>query len=219
MKLLDGLNYYEILEVTPEYSFSAIRQAYQSLLALYQDDPVVTDSFFTDKEKSLIIEKIEEAFGVLSDPQQKAEYDRVNSMQKDCQASSLDSCPCPESRAGEVTPLFSIKKEAPDTVSIENIPALAKQQEFTKLSENILAQEKISGQDIKLLRQALEISVEKVFEITRIGSGTIGMIENDQFADLPPRVYLRGFLADYAEVLQLPSETVVKGYLKYMEEN
>jgi cytoskeletal protein RodZ len=85
------------------------------------------------------------------------------------------------------------------------------------IARKILSEERVSGSDLKRLREAIGIRQEEVFEITRITVSVLDAIENDQLDNLPPLIYLKNFLKQYAEILQLDSEKVIEGYTKNIE--
>jgi cytoskeletal protein RodZ len=87
------------------------------------------------------------------------------------------------------------------------------------IASEILSQERISGSDLKRLRQAIGIKQQEVFEITRITVSVLDAIENDQVESLPPLIYLKNFLKQYAGVLQVDSEKIVEGYTRHMALN
>ncbi len=210
MRLLDDLSYYEILELSPEASPSEIRQAHQALLAVYQDDPIVADSFFNEEEKKHIIEKIERAFAVLSDPDKKAAYDQTFGQQPS------SSSPAVDKSTGIVSPLLPSDHHRDNGDMIKKVEATSLNDEVRSLITTISGQKAISGRDIQTLRESLNLSVEKVFEITKIRGAIIQSIEEDRFGDLPPDVYLKSFLKNYAQVLCLPPDKLADGYLKHI---
>ena len=84
------------------------------------------------------------------------------------------------------------------------------------MASEILSQERICGSDLKRLREGIGIKQEEVFEITRITVSVLDAIENDQVESLPPLIYLKNFLKQYAEILQVDSEKIVEGYTRHM---
>lgn len=71
----------------------------------------------------------------------------------------------------------------------------------------------ITGKLLEKVREAKGISVEVIAERTKIGIGYLRAIEGDQFDDLPPAVYLRGFLVQYVKLLKLDTARVVEAYM------
>ncbi|MFP4039532.1 MAG: helix-turn-helix domain-containing protein [Desulfosudaceae bacterium] len=216
MRLFDDMDYYEILEITPDASPSEIRQARQTLLMLYQNDPIVADSFFNEQEKRQLLAKIETAYEVLSDPDKKREYDRKHQPQAAVKGREDKDAASSGSRSEAVPPLlFEGEKPVADPIA-KKIEGMVLPEEARKKSEEILTREKISGRDIQALRRAMNLSTAQVFEVTRIREVFLRAIEADRFEELPPKVYLKSFLENYARVLQLPPDIVARAYLNNM---
>jgi flagellar biosynthesis protein FlhG len=213
VKPFSDRNLYEILDVHPDTLVGKIRQEYQSISAIYRNNPVITEALFSMAEKNGILEKIDLAGKILSDPDRKRKYD---------------------------TSLLNDKKNSPATYNIPVLPRSGKEDtgdepagdvrqaevsppenrrnpEVLNLQKKIGFQHVISGSDLKTLRTASGITVEHLFKKTRVGVSTLKNIEEDRFDDLPPLIYLKGFLRAYAQELQLPADKVVAGYLKNIE--
>ncbi|MEW6077749.1 MAG: helix-turn-helix domain-containing protein [Thermodesulfobacteriota bacterium] len=203
-------NFYEILEIHPETLSVDVRQAYQSMKSLYRDIPMVTDAFFTSEERDRILETIDAAGEVLSDPNKRTEYDRLLSKGHPITVNGGDRGV--GSRLPEHDPVTAPPEKPPESAPPQ--PPNVNESEAMQLIEKISAQQIISGLDLKTLRNAWGISMESIFEKTRIGVATLKIIEEDQFDALPPLIYLKGFLRAYAQALRLPAGTVVDGYLK-----
>ena len=82
-----------------------------------------------------------------------------------------------------------------------------------------ITEERISGSDLKRMRESVGIKQEEVYEITRISVSVLDAIENDHVENLPPPIYLKNFLKQYAEILQLDSERVVEGYTRHIAQS
>ncbi len=76
MKKYEELNHYEALEIPPGASPFEVSQAYKDALSIYNEDSLITYSFFDDDERDLILKKIEKAFLTLIDPIKRTTYDR-----------------------------------------------------------------------------------------------------------------------------------------------
>lgn len=222
MNLLNNTDYYEILDIPRDASPSKIRQARQSLLTLYKNDPVVADSFFNLEEKERIVEAIETAFAVLSDPEKKAAYDQTHAPESPApvlgETGPADTGELPADKCGGVvSPLLPDGHGQNCAGIMKNIEASSLQEEAQTLLANLSHQESISGQDIHALRKSLDLSADQVFAVTRINSAIIQSIEENRFEDLPPAIYLKSFLKNYAQVLCLDPDKLADGYLKHMD--
>lgn len=81
------------------------------------------------------------------------------------------------------------------------------------MAEALSGKSSLTGADIQAYRRLLGLTVDKVYEITRIATSTIRDIENDAFDRLPPSIYLKSFLTAYAEILHISPEIIVNGYM------
>ena len=68
------------------------------------------------------------------------------------------------------------------------------------------------GSLLKTERERLGLSREQITERTRMRTQVIEAIENEDWASLPPAVFVRGFLRSYAKVLGVPQDTVMGLY-------
>jgi len=209
MKKLDGLNYYEILKIPMGSSYFEIKRAYKDALSLYNEDSIVTYSLFSKEERDQIIEEIEDAFSTLTDDQKRAAYDQmlVDSGKADTLIPSKEkqyaSPPLSPTHANvNEIQLYSRVKEK---LLMENVKAL---------SDEILLKERLSGDDLKKLRNAVDVKIHEIQHITKISAYVLTAIEENRFEELPPDIYLRSFLRSYAKVLQINPQKIIDGYSK-----
>jgi flagellar biosynthesis protein FlhG len=76
--------------------------------------------------------------------------------------------------------------------------------------------EPITGAVLRGVRERRGISLEKIADKSKVGLRYLQYIEADRHKDLPARVYLRGFLQEYARALGLEPAKVADSYLAYM---
>lgn len=67
--------YYEVLEIQPDASAQDIRNAYSRIKSHYRKDNLALYSLMDDSETDEMLQKIEEAFQILSDPELRRDYD------------------------------------------------------------------------------------------------------------------------------------------------
>lgn len=71
----------------------------------------------------------------------------------------------------------------------------------------------ISGLFLKKIRTKLEIELEDITATTKIMEYALTAIENEDYEALPPEVFLKGFLGNYAKCLNLDPKFITSGYL------
>lgn len=69
---------------------------------------------------------------------------------------------------------------------------------------------------LKTCREIRGLSLNDVFQKTRISIRFLDAIEQADYAALPPAVYTRKFIRDYAELLGQDSEATLREYEKYL---
>lgn len=72
----------------------------------------------------------------------------------------------------------------------------------------------LCGAFFKKMRQEKGWSLEKVSEETKILLSILKNLENDEYENLPPPVYLKGIIKEYANFLKLDKEKILKLYQK-----
>lgn len=72
----------------------------------------------------------------------------------------------------------------------------------------------LCGAFLKKMRQEKGWSLEKVSDETKILLSILKNLENDEYENLPPPVYLKGMIKKYANFLKLDKEKVLKLYQK-----
>ena len=71
-----------------------------------------------------------------------------------------------------------------------------------------------SGGLLRAVRQSQGTSLEQISERTKVGTGYLRCIEEEDFDRLPAAVYVRGFVTEFAKCLRLDPEQVSQSYLR-----
>jgi curved DNA-binding protein CbpA len=211
MKKFEDLSYYEILEIPAGASSYEIREAYKEALSIYNEDSLTTYSLFTDDERDKIREKVEEAFLTLIDEVKRADYDKML-----VDSGKADEQILHGKLRGKPAQLFPDNKVTYSNAVSTMVRKKIEERDVEHIASQVLSEERISGSDLKRLREAIGIKQEEVFEITRITVSVLDAIENDQVESLPPLIYLKNFLKQYAEILQVDSEKIAEGYTRHI---
>jgi len=209
MKKFDGLNYYEILKIPMTSSYFEIKRAYKDTLSLYNEDSIVTYSLFSNEERDKIIEEIQNAFSTLTNDQKRATYDQmlVDSGQVETSIPSRE-------KQYTSTPLSSTHTSVNESHLYSRVKEKLLMEDVKTLSDEILLKERLSGDDLKKLRKAVDVKIQEIQHITKIRTSVLKAIEENRFEELPPDTYLRSFLRSYAKILQINPQKVIDGYSK-----
>jgi cytoskeleton protein RodZ len=84
------------------------------------------------------------------------------------------------------------------------------------LAAEPVAPAEVSGPELRRRRESLGISLRHVAAVSKVGVRFLEYIEEERFEQLPPPVYLRGFLHEYARVVRLDPREVAERYLARM---
>lgn len=214
MKKFETQTYYEILDLPVQAMPFEIRQAYKTALAIYDEDSLVTYSFFSEGEREEVLRRIEEAFLVLINDEKRAAYDQQLIKDGKIAASALE-----KKDKKKTVPLFQIKNVEDKNVLFQRIQDKIIERNVKKVAEGILSKDFISGSDLRNLRESISIGIEEIYEVTRITASTLKAIEQDEYEKLPSAIYLKNFLKSYADMLQLDSKKIIDGYMKNLSRN
>ena len=152
---------------------------------------------------------IENAFSTLTDDQKRAAYDQM--LVDSGQVETL--IPSREKQYAS-SPLSSTHTSVNENHLYSRVKDKLLTKDVKALSDEILLKERLSGDDLKKLRKAVDVKVHEIQYITKISASVLTAIEENRFEELPPATYLRSFLKSYAKVLQIDPQKVVDGYLK-----
>lgn len=199
-KDFNQLNYYEMLDLQPNAVPYEIRHAYNAAMQLYQPGSLVSYSFFSEKERREILSLIEKAYQTLINDQLRKEYDDELVRRGEIESK--------EETAPEVKKPVSVfhisRGPAARTVFVSS-DALKDRINQSQVIKDILAQSALSGQDLKQIRTELGLTIEQIAEETKIRVNHIQSIEEGQAQNLPPAVFLKGFVKSYLKCLGLES--------------
>jgi DnaJ-class molecular chaperone len=214
MKSYREQNHYELLEISPDASPLEIRRAYKKIFDLYQDDSMASYSFFSEGERREILARVEDAYLALISAESRAAYDRGLVEQ-----GFLEKKNQYQDKMKDPVPIYDFKKVH------AGAPGPLKQQEEMKrraaespVIRSIMAQERITGADLRRIRMEMDVPIEEVAAKTSVRIEMLRAIEEEHYDLFLPRVYMIGFLRSYVRYLQLDENIAVGGYFKGVEE-
>lgn len=189
-------------------------QAYKEALDIYEENSLVTYSLFSEAQRSDLLQAIDEAFHALIDTDKRAAYNQTLIETGQVGAEHFE-----KNRQGAAAQTSSTPKPIPAAVKHRDIRSWVKKKaqedDIRRMAEEITGKDLVSGNDLKRLREAFGIGLVEIFELTRITTAVLTMIEENQHEKLPADIFLKGFLKSYAEILQIDPQRTVGGYLKY----
>jgi len=84
------------------------------------------------------------------------------------------------------------------------------QKELQAITAEITA---FSGHDLKKIREHLGLDLIDICSLTKIQVQNLKNIESENYENLPPEVFIRGFVKSYSNCLSLDSKKVVSDYM------
>jgi len=212
MKRLEDLNFYELLEIAFDASPFEVHQAYKEMTQLYHDDSLASYSFFSREEREEILAKLDEAYSTLMDEKRRSRYD-----QSLIERGILEKATQYQGDRIRLGLMYDAKRAAANT-ALRTRDRLKPIVSSNPVIQEILANDVLSGSDLKKIRDELGISLEEISELVKVRIVYLHAIEDDQFEKTPSRIFLKGFLRAYAQCIGLDAETVTSRYLKRIQD-
>jgi flagellar biosynthesis protein FlhG len=198
MKSITDLDHYELLDVSRDASREEIDRAYRLAAATWEQGSLATYSLYSDAESEALRERIEYAYGVLSDVDARAAYDA--GLAGRGRAADAERVPLDLELTFEEPPRADLLP-----------PALG--------FEESLEEDGSPYDGARLRRNRLQrgIDIGQIAQVTKVNPTYLRFIEEDHFDDLPAPVYVRGFVTAYARCLGLDPARVVPEYMERFE--
>jgi len=208
MKKLEDLNFYELLEVAFDASPFEVHQAYKEMTQLYHDDSLASYSFFSREEREEILAKLDEAYTTLMDEKKRSRYDQLL-----VERGILEKATQYQGDRVKLGLMYDAKHATANT-ALRTRDRLKPVVSSNPMIQEILANDVLSGRDLKKIRDELGISLEEISELVKVRVVYLHAIEDDQFEKTPSRIFLKGFLRAYAQCIGLDADVVASRYLK-----
>jgi flagellar biosynthesis protein FlhG len=187
MKAFSEQTHYEILETSRDATAEQLERAYRVARSTYASDSLATYSVYDESELRALQERIELAYTVLSDEQQRSAYD-----------ASLGANP-----RVELSLSFADEGEQ----GLENAPEI-------RGFEESVEDGPFDGARLRRWRIARGIELERIASATKISASYLRSLEEERFDALPASVYVRGFLTAYVTAVGLDADRVVPPYME-----
>ncbi len=211
-------NYYEILEVSSTSTPEDVHQGYLRAKNAYSQDSLALYSLMSKEECENILQLIDEAYTIISDPHKRRQYDEARGINQDLSDSFRQ-----QSRLASV----GFTKEETDhrinqsgeSVKPQSMTKIVAQKKFQleyKVSEEfekeIEQATEFSGEFLRRVREYKGVDINRMSEMTKVSKTYIKNIEDEDTTRLPAIVYVRGFVYQYAKCLKLNPDLVATSY-------
>lgn len=213
-------NFYDVLEIPAEATPQDVDRAYRIARATYQPASTATYSLFSDDENAEILQRIEEAYAVLSDPRMRREYDarlrRETASRHTQPASSAPVAvvePPPLPSSADAPAAESPKESPPPAAPVRHTPDYSLE-EPDEPEDGVY-----DGPALRRIRIRHGIELDEIAGRTKINESHLDSIEHNRYESLPSGVYLRGFLREFAKCLKLDPKQVADSYMSLLSAN
>ena len=183
-------NCYDILGVDRRASGERIRRAYRALSVLYETGNPTLCGLYDEVDAQALLAEVRHAYRVLMDPTARNEHDRMIFPAPMTAEMSVD-------QADDDFPI-------PDVDPVEEHTALAV----------VLDEHAGPGMMLQYARQKMGLQIDDIAERTKIPPFTLECLEAEGYGDLPPLIYVKGFLNQVVGLLRLDDESLVDEYVR-----
>ncbi|MCF8060525.1 MAG: helix-turn-helix domain-containing protein [Bacteriovoracaceae bacterium] len=210
-------NYYEILELPEDSSPEEIHKGYVRAKNAYSQDSLALYSLMSAEECNEVLNLIEEAYTILSEPNKRRQYDS---------ARGLNTHEANRVFSREANSGFNVREEdhslgrQSSTTSHNSMTKIVAQNRFSleysidaDFEKEIEQATDFTGEFLKKIREYKCVELNRMADMTKVSKTYIRNIEDEAFEKLPASVYVRGFVYQYAKSLKLNPELVANSFL------
>ena len=219
IKKIEDLNFYELLEISPQATSQEIHKAYERIRRVYDPNSIALYSLFTSEETAAIHQRIEEAYRTLVYEDNRKEYDAMLRNRNELPELPSPPPPAPKFQPRPIQASPPAYQENLYTgISSGATPQTAARHDQEGVSPASPFIAEFTGPIIKLLRGQRGLSVQNIAEMTKVSARYLEFIEEENFKKLPARAYIRGFVMLYAKALGYDPDRMSSDYLKRYDE-
>jgi|GEM_PF-844833 len=236
-QIAQGPTFYETLNVEPNATKMAIREAYLRLKNTFGSGNAALYSLMSEEESRANIALIDEAYRVLNDETRRAEYDRSLGLDWEHRNARLSGIPGAQRIAiadehfandqdanglslDQSTRSSQVIQTTRSTLAIVKTTADNARNEAMQARVTALIAEGDPGDGdlYRRIREAIGVSEHEMQERTKVSVEYMRAIESNRFERLPQSVYVKGFLRSYFKYLAVPDgEKFVPAYAARLE--
>ena len=221
MRGIEELDHYEMLEIPRAATPGEIDRAYRMAQQTYADGSLALYSVFEKRDASEIRTRLDEAYRVLADPELRASYDLEHRpLFATGSAPAAASAPAarppngtrPASSIAESSPRMNAAVEAATADAFDDVVERYDQREDETSGE-------FDGPRLRRTRLFRGYEIDQIADVTKVAGAHLRNIEDENFADLPADVYVRGFVTAYAKTIGLDPQAVVPSYMARLQDS
>ena len=223
MRGIEELDHYEMLEIPRAATPGEIDRAYRMAQQTYAEGSLALYSVFEKRDSSEIRTRLDEAYRVLADPELRASYDLEH---RPLFAPGLAPGPAaatataarplngtrPGSSIAESSPRMNAAVEAATAEAFDDVVERYDQREDETSGE-------FDGPRLRRTRLFRGYEIDQIADVTKVAGAHLRNIEDENFAELPADVYVRGFVTAYAKTIGLDPQAVVPSYMARLQDS
>lgn len=212
MRGIEELDHYEMLEISRGATPGEIDRAYRMAQQTYAEGSLALYSIFEKRDATEIRARLDEAYRVLADPELRASYD----VDHRSPPASTAERPRNGTRAApsiaESSPRMNAAVEAATEEAFDEVAESYDHREDEASGE-------FDGPRLRRMRLFRGYEIDQIADVTKVAGAHLRNIEDENFADLPADVYVRGFVTAYAKTIGLDPQAVVSSYMARLQDS
>lgn len=218
MQGIEDLDHYEMLEISRGASPGEIDRAYRLAQETWADGSLALYSIFEKRDAQAVRARLDEAYRVLADPELRASYDRACgpgadangvAARQDRGGDDFADLPAPRGPGVVAQAASHGFERAADRSGREGVESAPVEREAP---DDGLAGD-FDGARLRRTRLFRGYEIDQIADVTKVAGSHLRNIEDENFADLPADVYVRGFVTAYAKTIGLDPVRVVPSYM------
>ncbi|MCO4794220.1 MAG: helix-turn-helix domain-containing protein [Bacteriovoracaceae bacterium] len=209
-------NYYEVLEVPTDASSEEIHQGYIRAKNAYSQDSLALYSLMSKDECDSILDLIDEAYTIISDPNKRRAYDQARGINQSVRTSSQPE----RTFANTIQMDEHVLNPKVDTTTSGNMSKTLAKNRFSldydvneEFESEIEQTTEFTGELLQKIREYKKVDIPRLSDMTKVSKTYIRHIEDEEVDKLPALVYVRGFVYQYAKCLKLNPDLVATSYI------
>jgi len=174
----------------------------------------------TKDECDQILNLIDEAYSILSDPDKRRMYDEARGINQ-----NLNYKNASPSRAMSPEQSHNLRS-APQTTQVNNMSKIVAKKRFDlsynvdqEMEKRIESTTEFSGGLIAEIREYKGVDIARLADMTKVSKTYLRHIEEEAYDKLPAPAYVRGFVYQVAKCLKLNPDLVANSYLYRMKKS